>query len=482
MTAPLSKAFVLFGATGDLAKRMIWPSLYHMDRDGLLPDDCRLYGAAREKTDSEGLRQIVRTAVETFVGKEFLEEAALQRFALRINFVRVDATKAEDFKALAEALGEHAERALYYFATAPALYGAACQGLASAGLAARAGGVMLEKPIGKDLASSIRINDAVAAIFDERRIFRVDHYLGKEAVQNLLALRFANTIFEPLWNNRSIEHVQITIAETVGVEGRWSYYNTSGALRDMVQNHLLQLLCLVAMEPPAAFDAESVRNEKIKVLRSLRPISGGFVLQRTVAGQYRAGVSQGVSVGGYAEDGEGESDTETFVAIRADIDNWRWAGVPFFLRTGKRMTDRRTEIVVRFRPVPHNIFGHGAGATQNVLRIQLQPQETVELEIIAKEPGLSGARLRPVQLDLSLTRAFQGRRRIAYERLILDALKGDTTLFLRRDEIEAAWAWVDEISSGWAKAGERPKPYPSGSWGPSAAIALIERAGFSWAE
>ena len=482
MTGPVSKAFVLFGATGDLAKRMIWPSLYHMDRDGLLPQGCRLLGVAREKTDSDGFRRVVREAVEAFVSQEHQDGAALERFLGRVQFVRVDASKAEDFSALADALGDHAERALYYFATAPALYGAACRGLAAAGLADCAGGVLLEKPIGKDLASSVVINDAVAAIFDERRIFRVDHYLGKEAVQNLLALRFANTIFEPLWNSRSIEHVQITIAETVGVEGRWSYYNTSGALRDMVQNHLLQLLCLVAMEPPAAFDAESVRNEKIKVLRSLRPISAGFATQRTVAGQYRAGVSGGQTVQGYLDEGEGDSDTETFVAIRADIDNWRWAGVPFFLRTGKRMMDRRTEIVVRFKPVPHNIFGHGAGATQNVMRIRLQPQETVELEIIAKEPGLSGARLRPVTLDLSLTRAFQGRRRIAYERLILDAFKGDTTLFLRRDEIEAAWAWVDEISSGWAKAGERPKPYPAGSWGPSAAIALIERAGYSWAE
>jgi glucose-6-phosphate 1-dehydrogenase len=478
----MSHAFVLFGATGDLAKRMIWPSLFHMDRDNLLPDECLLLGAAREKTDAEGLRKTVTGAIEQFVPAEHRDVAAISRFLARIDYCRVDASKQEDFKTLAATLGAKAERALYYLATAPSLYGAACQGLAKAGLAEKAGGVLLEKPIGKDLASSQVINDAVAAIFDENRIFRVDHYLGKEAVQNLMALRFANAIFEPLWNSRSIEHVQITIAETVGVEGRFAYYDTSGALRDMVQNHLLQLLCLVAMEPPAAFEPESVRNEKIKVLRSLQPIRGAEVMKKTVAGQYRSGVSGKESAPGYAEEGGADSRTETFVAIQAEINNWRWAGVPFFLRTGKRMIDRRTEIVVRFRPVPHNMFGAGAGVTQNQLRILLQPQETVELTIIAKEPGLSGARLRPVKLDLSLTKAFQGRRRIAYERLILDALRGDTTLFLRRDEIEAAWSWVDDISHGWAQADERPKLYPAGSWGPSAAIAMIERAGFSWAE
>ncbi len=482
MTGALSNAFVLFGATGDLAKRMIWPSLFHMDRDRLLPPRTRLVGAAREKTDSDGLRQMVANAIEQFVAAEHVDAASLNQFLGRIDYVRVDATEPEDFNALAKALGEHAERALYYLAVAPSLYGPTCQGLACAGLAGAAGGVLLEKPIGKDLTSSRDINDAVAEIFEENRIFRVDHYLGKEAVQNLLALRFANAIFEPLWNSRSIEHVQITIAESVGVEGRFDYYDSSGALRDMVQNHLLQLVCLVAMEPPAAFDPESVRNEKIKVLRSLRPIRDAEVTKRTVAGQYRAGVSAGASVPGYREEGDAQSDTETFVAIQAEIDNWRWAGVPFFLRTGKRMIDRRTEIVVRFKPVPHNMFGAAAGVTQNQLRILLQPQETVELAIIAKEPGLSGARLRPVTLDLSLTKAFKGRRRIAYERLILDAFGGDTTLFLRRDEIEAAWAWVDDISRGWSHSGERPKPYPAGSWGPSAAIALIERAGFSWAE
>lgn len=482
MKPPVSNGFVLFGATGDLAHRMLWPSLYHMDRDGLLPQRCRLFGAAREHMDTNAFRESVAEALRRFVPEEHLHAEAIAKFLSRVEYHVTDVTHPDDFEGLAKALGEHAERALYYFAMSPSLYGATCQGLQAAGLAAKAGGVMLEKPIGRDLQSSRTINDAIGAIFDEARIFRVDHYLGKESVQNLLALRFANAIFEPLWNSRAIEHVQITIAESVGVEGRWGYYNASGALRDMVQNHMLQLLCLVAMEPPAAFDGESVRNEKVKVLRSLRPITDGFVMQRTVAGQYRSGVSNGQAVAGYLDEGEGDSDTETYVALRADIDNWRWGGVPFFLRTGKRMIDRRTEIVVRFKPVPHNMFGPSAGVTQNQLRIQLQPQETVELEIVAKEPGLSGARLRPVGLDLSLTKAFRGRRRIAYERLILDALHGDTTLFLRRDEIEAAWIWIDEISSGWARAGDKPKAYPAGTWGPSAAVALIERAGFSWAE
>jgi len=313
----------------------------------------------------------------------------------------------------------------------------------------------------------------------------VDHYLGKEMVQNLLALRFANAVFEPLWSSENIEHVQITVAETIGVEGRWGYFDGMGTLRDMVQNHVLQLLCLIAMEPPSHFEPSAVRNEKVKVLRSLRPMRAGDVETQTVAGQYTRGAVNGAPVVGYTEErGGGPSRTETFVALRADIENWRWAGVPFFLRTGKRMPERRTEVLMRFRSVPHNIFdAQGALLKQNTLRILLQPDEKIQLHVMNKEPGLDGIRLRPLTLDLSLSQAFQEyRQRIAYERLILDALKGATTLFVRRDEVEAAWCWVDDIVRGWELAGEAPRPYPAGTWGPAASHALIERAGFSWVD
>jgi glucose-6-phosphate 1-dehydrogenase len=317
-------------------------------------------------------------------------------------------------------------------------------------------------------------------------VYRIDHYLGKETVQNLLALRFANSLFQPLWGAAAIDHVQITVAETVGVVGRFGYYDEAGALRDMVQNHLLQLMALVAMEPPHSLDAKAVRNEKTKVLHSLRPITAGDVAGRTVRGQYVAGASAGQCVPGYNEEpgAQGRSVTETFVAIRAEIDNWRWAGVPFYLRTGKRLQARRSDIVIQFKRVPHNIFAQSHEALPaNRLVIRLQPEERITLEVLGKQPGLDGVRLQSVPLELSLRDAFgAARSRIAYERLLLDALKGSTTLFVRRDEVEAAWAWIDGIQEGWRQADQAPKPYPSGTWGPSAAIALAERHGHSWYE
>jgi len=484
MTREAASAIVLFGATGDLSTRMIWPSLYNLYADGLWPEGRRIIGAARSDMTAADMRTSVSASLKEYLPDEALRDDVLSGFLDLVFYVRIDASEIGDFNALKIEMGDAADGALYYLATSPSLYGAICAGLTSAGLAKSARGVVLEKPIGRDFASSCAINEAVASAFDEARIFRIDHYLGKETVQNLLALRFGNILFEPLWNSGSIEHVQITIAETVGVEGRWAYYNDSGALRDMVQNHLLQLVSLVAMEPPADFDPHSVRNEKIKVLRSLRPIEGDDLATRVIAGQYKSGVADGKAVPGYQDEaGGGDSRTETFVAIHAQIDNWRWAGVPFFLRTGKRMPERRTEIIIRFRPLPHDIFGENSGVTQNMLRICLQPEETIELTLMTKEPGLDGMRLRPVALDLSLTEAFKNhRRRIAYERLILDALHGETTLFVRRDEVEAAWNWIDRISTGWAASGAAPKLYTAGTWGPSSAIAMIERAGFSWIE
>jgi glucose-6-phosphate 1-dehydrogenase len=340
----------------------------------------------------------------------------------------------------------------------------------------------LEKPLGTDLESSREINDAVAGAFPESRIFRIDHYLGKETVQNLLALRFANIMFEPLWNAAHIDHVQITVAETVGLEGRVAFYDDAGAIRDMVQNHMLQLLALVAMEPPAHFDATAVRDEKVKVLRALRRVGSN----ETVTGQYRAGAIGGQAVPGYDEELGKPSDTETFVAIKAHVDNWRWKGVPFYLRTGKRMPKRVTEIVIQFRCVPHSIFaGKGATMQPNRLVIGIQPEENITLSLMAKVPGLDreGIRLRSVPLNIAMPDAFSGAvRRIAYERLLLDLVEGDQTLFVRRDEVEAQWDWVDAIRAGWAADGLTPKTYTAGSWGPSAAIALAERDGVTWHE
>jgi len=483
MLNPQASAFVLFGATGDLAQRMIWPSLYNLHADGLLSPDLRIVGTARGAIGVTGLQDAVRRSLDGFLPAGRLDGEMLKSFLARLDYVEVDAARPEQFAGLAQHLGEAALGALYYLAVSPAFYGAICAGLSAAGLVEGALGVVLEKPIGKDLKSSNDINSAVGAAFDERRVFRVDHYLGKETVQNLLALRFGNVLFEPLWDARSIEHVQITIAETVGVEGRWSYYDSSGALRDMVQNHMLQLLALVAMEPPSAFDPQAVRNEKIKVLRSLRPMTAQAVATNTVAAQYGPGLAGGTPVRGYLEEGSNpHSRTETFVALRAEIGNWRWAGVPFFLRTGKRLRERRTEIVVQFRDVPHDIFPGGRRG-KNRLRICLQPDETVELSVNAKIPGLDGMKLQPVKLNLSLTDTFQAyRRRIAYERLILDALKGATTLFVRRDEVEAAWEWIDLVSKGWLDADVPPETYASGSMGPQAAGDLIAKAGFSWAD
>jgi glucose-6-phosphate 1-dehydrogenase len=484
--AEKASTLLLFGATGDLARRMLLPSLYGLDSDGLLPDDLRIIGTARTELDDAAFRQKALEALHEHLPAGFFQQGIADRFVARLHYVPVDINDPSGLERLAQTVGNPCDGVAIFLSTAPSLFKPTIDGLEAAGLACPTVRMALEKPLGTDLESSREINDAVAAAFPEHRIFRIDHYLGKETVQNLLALRFANSMFEPLWNSAHIDHVQITVAETVGVEGRGDYYDGSGALRDMVQNHMLQLLALVAMEPPTNFDSTAVRDEKVKVLRALRPISAAEAEALTVTGQYTRGAINGEPVPGYAEEIGHESQTETFVALKMHIDNWRWKGVPFYLRTGKRMPERDTEIFIQFKDVPYSIFAsRGATTRPNKLIIGLQPEESIELRLMAKTPGLDrqGVRLREIPLDIGLANAFsEYRRRIAYERLLLDLIEGDPTLFVRRDEVEAQWTWIDRIRAAWAEKGITPRPYPAGTWGPSAAIALTERDGISWHE
>ena len=359
-----------------------------------------------------------------------------------------------------------------------------CERLGAHGLVTEHSRVVVEKPIGKSLDSAREVNAGIGQVFPEERVYRIDHYLGKETVQNLMALRFANALFEPLWNSSHVDHVQITVSETVGLESRAGYYDTAGALRDMVQNHMLQLLCLVAMETPRSLAADAVRDEKLKVLQSLVPVTPATLTERTVRGQYRAGASAGGAVKGYLDElGRPDSHTETFVALKAEIANWRWAGVPFYLRTGKRLSTRVSEIVIAFRPIPHSVFNADAGPiVANRLVIRLQPDEGVKLWLMVKDPGPGGMRLQHVPLDMSFANTFRMRQADAYERLLMDVVRGNQTLFMRRDEVEAAWMWIDPILQAWEASKEAPKPYTSGTWGPSASIALIERDGRTWNE
>lgn len=480
MTGFIADRLLLFGATGDLSQRMLLPSLYALDADGLIDPNLKIIGTARSELDDQAFREFARTALEKHLPAD--RQGDFTRFLDRLTYQPLDATNPEGFAALAAKVDGVGRGLAIFLSTAPSLFEPTIAGLQSAGLTSENVRIGLEKPLGTDLESSRHINDAVCRAFTEDRIFRIDHYLGKETVQNLLALRFANILFEPLWNAAHIEHIQITVAETVGLEGRVGFYDGAGALRDMVQNHMLQLLALTAMEPPVSYEATAVRDEKVKVLRSLRPIAP----DDTVIGQYGAGAISGQAVPGYAEELGQASGTETFVAIKAHIDNWRWKGVPFYLRTGKRLPRRTTEIVVQFRQVPHSIFARrGAKTEPNRLVIGIQPAENITLSLMAKVPGLDrdGIRLRSVPLDIAMDDAFAGpTRRIAYERLLLDLIEGDQTLFVRRDEVEAQWSWIDGIRQTWADEGQAPKSYTAGSWGPSAAIALAERGGVTWHE
>ena len=482
-----SSTLILFGATGDLAHRMLFPSLYNLSTEGLLPDPFHIVASGRTEFDDAAFRATIAEALKTYVQPELYDEAKVATFLESVIYCATEAGNGPQFRALAERVRGFGNGPIaIYLSTPPSIFARTARCLAKDDLIDGNTRIAMEKPIGFDLPSSREVNDAIGALFKEDRIFRVDHYLGKETVQNLLALRFANRLFEPLWNNTAIDHVQITVAETVGLEGRVSYYDGVGALRDMVQNHVLQILSIIAMEPPAKMDSTAVRDEKVKALRSLRPMDAESVRTHSVRGQYRDGAVKGKLVAGYLDELGKPSNTETFVALKAHIDNWRWTGVPFYLRTGKSLPNRQSEILIQFKPVSHSIFsrnGVNSVLEPNQLIIRLQPDENIRMVLMAKRPGLDrdGVKLEEVGLDVSLANLGDGeRRRIAYERLLLDLLEGEQTLFVRRDEVEAQWTWIDSIVQGWKDSGQKVVPYAAGTWGPSAGIALIERDGASW--
>jgi len=465
---------LVFGGTGDLALHKLLPALYYLHRDGRLHAQTRILALARQPLERAAYQALAERRCRAQVARADFDAATWQGFAERLDYFAMDIEQSADFSRLARRLEGSPAQQVYYLATAPRLFEAVVEHLAIAGLAGPQSRIVLEKPLGHSLESARAINAAIGKVFDESRVFRIDHYLGKETVQNLMALRFANALFEPLWRAGHIDHVRINVYETLGVENRGAYYDQAGAMRDMVQNHLLQLLCLVAMEAPARFDAEAVRDEKLRVLQALKPIGGLDVRDKTVRGQYAAGKIGGQEVPAYwfEKNVDNDSDTETFVALLAEIDNWRWAGVPFFLCTGKRMARKTSEIVIQFKPVPHRLFN---GGEANRLLIRLQPEERISLQLMAKAPG-KGMRLEPVELDLNLAQAFQQKRRWdAYERLLLDVIEGDSTLFMRRDEVEAAWAWVAPFLQGWHEPYQSPRPYPAGSDGPEQLQALFGR-------
>ncbi|MGS5086526.1 glucose-6-phosphate dehydrogenase [Hydrogenophaga sp. A37] len=478
--APLD--LVIFGGVGDLSVRKLLPALYMAHLHNNLPEQTRIHALGRQSWDRAAFLTFIQEKVPGFIEAKAYNDLAWGDFIRRLNYVCVDATDATDYPGLGAQLQTASDR-VYYLATAPSLFTGICAHLGGAGLINERSRVVLEKPLGHDLESARQINTDVAQYFEEHQIFRIDHYLGKETVQNLMVLRFGNSIFEPLWRSPQIKSIQITVAESVGVGSRAGFYDGTGAMRDMVQNHLLQLLCIVAMEPPVSLDPDAVRDEKLKVLRSLRPMTIADVAKDTVRGQYSAGASGGEAAAGYLQEDNipEDSGTETFVALKAHINNWRWANVPIFLRTGKRLAARQSEIVIEFAELPFTIFNDSAHKSVNRLLIRLQPEEHIQLQMMAKEPG-SGMKLRPVSLNLDLESAFTGRRAEAYERLLIDVIKGRLTHFMRRDELEAAWTWVEPIINGWEQLNEKPKAYTAGSWGPAASSALMAREGSSWVE
>jgi glucose-6-phosphate 1-dehydrogenase len=482
----MSFDLVLFGGTGDLAWRKLMPALFQAFRHGTLPAGGRIIGVARDDLSHAQYRALICSRFDQVELAKRPSVEEFTRFAALLEFVRMDLSRPGDYAHLAAALAQRqADTVVMYVATAPGLFTTVCEQLAGAGLNTPHTRVVLEKPLGHDLASNHAINETVRQVFGERQIFRIDHYLGKPAVQNLFALRFGNALFEPLWRREHLANIQITIAEELGVEKRGAFYETTGALRDMVQNHALQLLCAIGMEPPINAHADAIRDEKLKVLRSLKPWTAETLAQDVVRGQYAAGAQAGTPVPAYRQEPgvSPHSQTETFVALRTEISNWRWAGVPFYIRTGKRLAGRDARIVVNFRPTPHAIFNSHIGAA-NRLVIKLQPTDGLELHLLAQ--GQDNRRhvqtLSPVQLDLDFDKRFGAERVGAYERLLLDVIDGRLNLFVRRDEQEEAWRWVEPILEHWKNDPHGPRPYAAGTWGPSAASAMIARDGFCWAE
>jgi len=483
----MSFDLVFFGGTGDLTWRKLMPALFQAFRHGKLPTTARgggrILAVARDARSDDEYRAFIRERFAEVEPSKRPSDEEFARFAELLHYRRMDLSQPGDYaglKAWLDARG--AETVVLYLATSPALFPVICEQLGAAGLNGPQVRVVLEKPLGHDLASALEINRVVRSAFAETQAFRIDHYLGKPAVQNLMALRFGNALFEPLWRRESIANIQITLAEGLGVGTRGDYYDKTGALRDMVQNHALQLLTMIAMEPPSTSDADAIRDEKLKVLKSLKPFTPDSVARDVVRGQYRAGSVDGRAVPGYLDEVKVPADSrcETFVALRTEVQNWRWAGVPFYLRTGKRLAARDAQIVVNFRAVPHPIF---PGTTQaNKLVIKLQPEDGLELHLLAAKGTGSDERLTPVSLDLDFDKAFPSERVGAYERLLLDALAGRLNLFVRSDEQEQAWRWVEPVLAAWAADAGGPRPYAAGSWGPAAASALVARDGCAWAE
>ena len=468
---------VIFGGTGDLARRKILPGLYRRFLAGQMPEEARVIGAARSEMSDADYRAMIGAAIAEHVSPRKQDKASIARFLSHLSYIAIDATGDAGWDALKAATRKDVVQA-FYFSVAPTLFGPLAERLHQHDIACETCRIVVEKPFGRDLSSARALNATLAEHFHEGQVYRIDHYLGKETVQNLMAVRFGNMLFEPLWNAQYVDHIQITVAETVGVGGRGSYYDKSGAMRDMVQNHLMQLLCLIAMEPPAKFDPSAVRDEKLKVIRALDPVAPAQI----VRGQYRADGDK-PDFRDHVENPS--STTESFVALKAHISNWRWAGTPFYLRTGKRLRARTSEIAVVFKEAPHSIFGAEAGRHRNILTIRLQPNEGIDLDVTIKEPGPGGMRLVDVPLDMTFTEALGPDAEDvpdAYERLIMDVIRGNQTLFMRGDEVEAAWAWTDPIIADWEAAGTDPVLYDSGSAGPEEALALMHRDGRRWRE
>jgi glucose-6-phosphate 1-dehydrogenase len=486
----MSFDLVMFGGTGDLAWRKLMPALFQAFRHGTLPEGGRIIGVGRDNLSHEQYRTLIQSRFENVELAKRPSAEEFARFAAMLEFQRMDLSKPDDYASLADTLNtRNADSVVIYVATAPSLFTNVCEQLAAAGLNTPKTRVVLEKPLGHDLASNRSINQTVRRFFEEKQIFRIDHYLGKPSVQNLFAMRFGNALFEPLWRREHIANIQITIAENLGVESRGAFYETTGALRDMVQNHALQLLCAIAMEPPINSHADAIRDEKLKVLRSLKPWTTESLKQDVIRGQYSAGTSGGGKVPGYREETgvDPKSNTETFVALRTEISNWRWAGVPFYIRTGKRLAGRDARIVINFHPTPHAIFNTNVGMA-NRLVINLQPKDGLELHLLAQGQDNRSARaaisqsLAPVQLDLDFDKRFGSERVGAYERLLLDVIDGRLNLFVRSDEQEEAWRWVEPMLEHWAADSQGPRLYAAGTWGPSASSAMIARDGFCWSE